>query len=103
MKEWNGFKSHSEAGNEFISGMMNTALRWGKARELFAAFTKQNGFAAWHIHDGWVTYNYRSGDVLDNEIITVYWIRCHAGYSHSGVQPKVRDKIVIVRSSPKGG
>lgn len=100
--EWQNFKSNSIEGNNFILGMMNTEKKWQKARELFTKFIKENGFTAWHIHDGWVMNGYNNGNILHHEDIRIVWIESHAGYSHVCRCPDVGEKIIIVSNSPDG-
>ena len=100
--EWQNFKSNSIEGDNFILGMMTTEKKWQKARELFTKFIESNDFIAWHIHDGWVTYKYQNGDVLNNEVINITWITEHAGYSHTYRCPTIGEKMIIVKDSPDG-
>lgn len=71
-----------------------------KTRELFTSFVKQLGFIGWHIHNGWVTNNQYSGDILHNEQIELTLIQHHLGYSHNLRHIDVNDKIVIIEKSP---
>lgn len=100
--EWQNFKSNSDEGDNFILGMMDTQNRWEKARELFTKFIESNGFTAWHIHNGWVRYGNKSGDILLHEDIEIVWIENHAGYSHVWRCPDVGEKMIIVKDSPVG-
>jgi hypothetical protein len=100
--KWRGFESHSIEGDNFIYGMMETDKLWQKARERFTDFTENNGFAAWHIHDGWVRNGNTRGDVLLHEEINLTWIEPHAGYSHSFTCPQVGETMIIVKDSPHG-
>ena len=96
----NNFRSNSDIGDQFISGMANAELKWKKARELFTYFIESIGFDAWHIHDGWVMYNQECGDILNNKEIELTWISAHGGYSHSHRSPEFISKLIIVVNSP---
>ncbi len=98
--EWGNIKSNGAEGDRVLLSMMNTEKGWAKKRELFSKFINDNGFVAWHIHDGWVTHNYHSGDILHNSNINITWIWQHHGYSHVLICPNVGEKMVVVKDSP---
>lgn len=100
--EYQNLKSYSQKGDKFILGMMTIQERWAAARELFTTFIEQNGFSAWHIHDGWVTHKHNNGDILHHQDITITWIDSHAGYSHTSRCPNAGEKMVIISRSPDG-
>ena len=95
-------KTNSIEGYNFRLGMNTLLNDWEKARKLFTKFTEENGFSAWHIHDGWVMSGYTSGQILDKEDITITWIESHVGYSHTLRCPDIGEKIIIVNDSPRG-
>jgi len=97
-------KANDAAGVAFLVGMSQCDAKWREYRKLFTKFIEENGFNAWHIHDGWVTYNFRSGeDVLYHYIINLVWINQHVGYSHTTKCPEIGEKIVIIKDSPGTG
>lgn len=93
------FTSNDAVGDAFLAGMHNTQRRWQIARQLFTQFMLDNHFDAWHIHDGWVQHNGRSGDVLLKDGLELTWIDEHGGFSHSGMCPNVGGKIMILKNS----
>lgn len=93
------FTSNDAVGDSFLAGTNNIQLRWKTARRLFTEFMLDNGFDAWHIHDGWVQHNGRSGDVLLEDGLELTWIDDHGGYGHSGMCPNVGDKVMILKDS----
>lgn len=98
--DWKNIKANDDRGHEFILGMMAFEEKQKVSRKLFNSFINANGFTTWHVHNGWVTYNFSSGDVLHNTEIDLTWIPEQAGYYHSDRCPNIGEKLVIVKDSP---
>lgn len=90
--------AHDDAGNKFISEMMGIHRNYERRRQQFTEFINDKGFSAWHVHDGWVTREGKSGaGILGSQYLEIQFIDEHygsawAGYPHSGSK-----KIVIAR------
>lgn len=93
------FTSNDAVGDAFLAGIYDTQIKWEISRKLFTQFMLENHFDAWHIHDGWVQHNGRSGDVLLKDELELTWIDEHGGFSHSGMCPNVGGKIMILKDS----
>ena len=101
---WNNFTSYSEKGDNIIRQMIQSQISVEEVRKLFSHFIKTNGYVAFHIHDGWVMHNHRSGShVLDQGNIRITWIDSHARYSHTARCPEVGEKMVVVPDMPYDG
>ncbi len=96
------FTSHGAQGDGFLKGMMSYEEKSRAARVKFTEFIEEQGFSAWHIHDGWVRHDGKSGDILNNEYLTLSWVSQHAGYSHTLRSPNIGETMVIIKDSPSG-
>jgi hypothetical protein len=91
---------NDSAGLSFALGMMDCANRMRKHKELFEDWIKSKGWDTWHLHDGWVRKNYRSGnDVIKSDRINLTWIAEHAE-SHSRRIPSKGQTVLIVDDFP---
>lgn len=93
-------KVNSPEGLSFALGMMDHAAKMRKHKAMFEDWIKYKGWDSWHLHDGWVCKNYRSGkDVTKSDRINLTWITEHAE-SHSPNMPSKRQTILIVNGFP---
>lgn len=91
---------NSSEGLSFALGMMDCANRMRKHKELFEEWIKSKGWDAWHLHDGWVCKDYRSGnDVTKSDRINLTWISEHVE-AHSRSVPSNGQTVLIVDNFP---
>lgn len=95
--------SFDERGDAFLAGMYSYKQQQKTQQELFTEFISNNGFSAWHIHDGWVRHKYDAKDSLNYKYIDIVWWSNRKGFTHSGVYPSKGEKMVVVRKSPDKG
>lgn len=69
--DFSNLTSNSPEGNRIISSMMHTEEQWRIARNLFMSFINENDFSAWHIHDGWIRYGFKTRNILHNDVLTI--------------------------------
>jgi hypothetical protein len=96
----NGIVVKGSGATAFMESSKSLHQEQEISRNLFNEFINPLGFTAWHIHDGWVKYKHWNGKVLHNNILDLYWLSNHSGYSHTINRPKVGEKMVIINDSP---
>lgn len=86
---------------KFNAAVLSIENRWLYSRGLFNEYLKTISLKHWHIHDGWVMHNGKSGaEVITKDIIQMVWIAEHAGYTNSGTMPLRNEKVLIISDSP---
>lgn len=102
---WENLKSNSVEGDRLIAEMKKYDADAKNARSAFTDFIiNECGFAAWHIHDGWLKDmdGNNGSKVLDYQNCRLTWIHDHDDFSHSYFKPELNDEMVIVKRSPDG-